>query len=129
VKLALGEGIYHWKELRRRRPLDFEANLAREAHRALERKVGGVVHRSFESDAKLPTSETRCQSCGVSERTNLAIHRHNDTEFSRSLFCAIDFAKSRHKRPNIAVIRQVFVDNCVNDLISLQGLNLCIGGT
>jgi len=54
-------------ELCRRRPLDFAANLAREAHRVLERRVAGVVHRSFERDANSPTLGTRCQSCGVSE--------------------------------------------------------------
>ena len=28
-------------------------------------------------------------------------------------------------RSNIAVIRQFFVDNYINDLISLQGINAC----
>ena len=58
-------------------------------------------------------------------RTNLPIHGNDDTKFPHPSFCAIDFAKSRHKRTNSAVIRQFFVDNCINDLISLQGSNPC----
>ena len=53
-------------------------------------------------------------------RANLPIHGNDHTEFSRPPFRAIHFPKDRLERSNIAVVRQFFVNNCINKLISIQ---------